>query len=97
MSAKRPGVATQLKNAKAELSTAQTRIAELEKKLKAAEDNKSFYEKRATTAESELEQVDALLDVLPGAAARKTDEDESWKRRDIKTMTRLAAYLANRS
>jgi hypothetical protein len=87
--AKQPAISTQLK-------TATARIAELEKKLAAETSSKDGWYKRHEDAKAELEQVHVLLDVLPGAAGRKTTTDESWNAREINAMTRLASYLASR-
>lgn len=89
MTARKPAASTQIK-------MLQVQVAELEKKLKSAEDMKIHYSKQATEAESQIEQVHALLDVLPGAAGRKTEHEESYYRKDINVMTRLASYLAAR-
>jgi chromosome segregation ATPase len=97
MSTKKPALSTRLKIAVADLDAAQKKITDLEAKLKSAESSKDAFYKKMNDAEAEIEQVHALLDALPGSAPRKTSEEESWSRRDIKTMTRLAAYLANRS
>jgi len=87
--AKTPATSTLLKAAEA-------RIVELEKKLASESSAKDSFYKQMQSAQAEVEQVHALLDSLPGSAPRKTEHEESWQRKDIATMTRLAAYLANR-
>jgi hypothetical protein len=89
MSSKKPALSTQVK-------TLTLKVVELEKKLKYAEDAKTLYSKKQDEAEGQIEQVHALLDVLPGAAGRKTEHEESYYRKDINVMTRLASYLASR-
>ena len=66
---------------------------ELSKKLKAVESSLSYANSRSAKAEGELQQVNALLDAMPNAPARKTTDDYP---RDLDTMTRLAAWLAQR-
>ena len=89
MSKKQPALSTQLK-------AAQACITALEKKLSSETASKDTFYRQMNDAKAELEQVHALLDVLPGAAKRKTEAEESWQRQDIALMTRLAAYLAAR-
>lgn len=79
------------------------RIAELEAALeksqaalKASEATKSSWYEKHQAIEAELEQVHALLDNLPGACGRKTEHEESYYRKDIKVVTRLAAWMASR-
>ena len=88
MSKRQPALSTQLKAATA-------RIEELEKKLKVETSAKdSFYKMQVEKGEA-LEQVHALLDVLPGAVGRKSQTEQSWNRKDLTLMTRLASYFAN--
>lgn len=89
MSKRTPAISTQLK-------AAQTQIEKLEKDLKAANDAKALYDKRNDEARGEIEQVHILLDALPNAVARKTEHEDSWQRKDLNLMTRLAAWLATR-
>jgi chromosome segregation ATPase len=89
MTTRKPAASTQIK-------ALQAQVAELEKKLKSSEDMKLHYSKQATEADAQIEQVHAFLDVLPGAAGRKTEHEESWERKPIGVMTRLASYLAYR-
>lgn len=89
MATKAPALSTQLKAQSA-------KIEELEKKLKQSEDSKNSYYRERGDLQAEIEQVHALLDVLPGAAGRKTEHEESYYRKDITAMTRLASYLAHR-
>ncbi len=87
--AKQLAISTQLKNALA-------RIVELEKKLKESESSKDNWYKANQLSQNEVEQVHALLDVLPGAAGRKTSHEDNWQQKEINAMTRLASYLAVR-
>ena len=89
MSKRAPALTTQLKNAQIEIES-------LKKKLENETQYKDTYNKGKAEAEAEIEQVHALLDVLPGAAGRKTEHEEAYHRKDIKMVTRLASYLAHR-
>lgn len=86
-----------LKALKAELLELTKKVTELEKSLAYEKGQKDYYSKRDSEAREEIEQVHALLDALPGSGPRKTEDENSWNRKDLKTMTRLAAYLANRA
>lgn len=89
MSTKKPAFSTQVKSLTVQ-------VADLEKKLKQETESKDRYSKAQDVAEAQIEQIHALLDVLPGAAGRKTENEESYYRKDINVMTRLASYLAAR-
>ena len=84
---------------KRDLAASEQRIVELEKKVASTETSKSYYDKRSTEAEAEVESIHSLLDVLPGALARKTvnDPEQAWNVTTHKLMTRFSAFLANRS
>jgi len=81
---------------KKEIEALQSQIASLEGKLKTETTTKELYLKMMGEAQAEIEQVHCLLDALPGSANRKSDGEDTWSRKDLRTMTRLAAYLANR-
>lgn len=87
MAIKKPSLATQLKNANA-------KIAELEKKIKDGEWQVPHYKRSAEEATSELEQIHAFFDVLPGAIPRKIPTEYSSV--NNAAMTRLASWLATR-
>lgn len=74
----------------------QLQVVKLEADLKKETQMKELHYKAKLDAEAEIEQVHALLDVLPGAAGRKTEHEDSWSRKDITAMTRLASYLVVR-
>lgn len=69
----------------------------LSKDLKSATDLRDHYSRANNDSIAQIEQMHALLDVLQGPASRKTDAEESWMRKDVAIMTRLAAYLASRA
>ena len=83
MATKKPAVSTLLK-------AANVRIEALEKEVKSKEANYNYAQERCTAAESELAQVHAFLDTLPGLPP-ETDK-ETFKKHSA--MTRLAAWLA---
>lgn len=97
MATRKPAASTQIKNLIAELATATAKIAEAEKKFEAEKKSKDTWYAKTQKLEAEIEQVHVLCDVLPGAAGRKTDHEETYYRKDVKMMSRLASYLAHRA
>lgn len=89
MSTRKPAASTVIKGLQAQ-------VTKLEAELKRETQAKDSFYKLKQDAEAEIEQVHALLDVLPGSAARKTDGVNSWEQKEITAMTRLASYLALR-
>jgi hypothetical protein len=69
----------------------------LAKDLASANSTKEHFYKAKQEAEKEVESIHTLLDVLPGALARKTipDPEVHWNIITHSLMTRFAAYLAN--
>lgn len=97
MATKTPALSTRLKLANAEIESLRKKIESLESTLKNECAHKNSYFNDKQKAEAEIEQVHALLDALPGSGPRKTEGENSWDQKTLATMTRLAAYLANRS
>lgn len=97
MATKKPSTITQLKQVLERAKQLEAENEKIKKELDTAKQHKEMYSKRADDHAAEIEQIHALLDVLPGAAARKTEADHSWDQKNITAMTRLAAYLANRN
>jgi len=85
MATRKPAISTQLK-------AAQTRIAELEKKLESAESTRKYISDRENKANEELNQLHAFIDALPGSIKRKNEETYV----EHGAMTRLAAWLATK-
>lgn len=96
MATKKPSTITQLKQVLERAKTLEAENAKLVKELASEKSSKDTWYKRSEDYGSEIEQIHALLDVLPGAASRTTEGENSWDRKQISAMTRLAAYLANR-
>jgi hypothetical protein len=94
MTMKKPTV-TSLKRDVASLTD---QAAKLTKDLAQANSMKDMYSKNADEAKKELESLHSLIDVLPGALARKTvpNPEEHWNVVTHTLMTRFAAYLATR-
>ena len=96
MSKKKPAASTLLKAANAEIVDLKAQIEKLTKERDNEKNGqKTFYDK-STRLEAEIEQVNLLLGVLPGAAPRKSEDEDRWRQKDYTLMTRLAAYLAVR-
>lgn len=96
MTKKKPATSTLLKAAQAEIVDLKAQIEKLTKERDNEKNGqKTFYEK-SSRLEAEIEQVNMLLDVLPGAAPRTSEDEERWRQKNYNLMTRLAAYLAAR-
>ena len=83
--AKAPALSTQLK-------TANTKIMELEKKLKDAEHYKDVWYKYHQEAKNVIEELHTLLDTLPNTVPRKNPDGYN----EYSPMIRLASYFANK-
>lgn len=96
MTKKKPATSTLLKAAQAEIVDLKAQIEKLTKERDNEKNGqKTFYDK-SNRLEAEIEQVNLLLDVLPGAAPRKSEDEDRWRQKDYTLMTRLASYLAAR-
>lgn len=96
MTKKKPATSTLLKAAQAEIVDLKAQIEKLTKERDSEKNGqKTFYDK-SNRLEAEIEQVNLLLDVLPGAAPRTSEDEERWRQKNYTLMTRLAAYLAAR-
>lgn len=60
----------------AALIAAEKKIIELEKEKESAESMRNYYEKQLTETRKDLEQVNEILDKVPFAPPRKTEEKE---------------------
>lgn len=74
----------------------ETQVEKLTKDVAQEKSMKTMYSNSADKAKEELESLHSLIDVLPGALARKTvpDPEQSWNVVNHTLMTRFAAYLA---
>ena len=96
MSKKKPATSTLLKAAQVDIVDLKAQIEKLTKELDSAKSSKTTFYDKAVRLEAEIEQVNLLLDVLPGAAPRKSEDEDRWRQKDFTLMTRLASYLAAR-
>lgn len=74
------------------IANLQREIEELNKRIKSLEDNKNYYDRRATEAESQINQIHDLLDAIPSTIPKRDPDSYT----DRKVITRLAAWLAVR-
>ena len=93
---KKPAASTLLKAAQAEIAGLKSQMEKLIKERDSEKSGKDTFYQKANRLESEIEQVSLLLDVLPGAAPRKSEDEDRWRQKEYTLMTRLAAYLASR-
>lgn len=96
MTKKKPAASTLLKAAQADIADLKAQIEKLIKERDNEKRSKDTFYDKSTRLEAEIEQVNLLLDVLPGAAPRKSEDEDRWRQKDYTLMTRLAAYLAAR-
>lgn len=95
-------LADEIVNLKGELTAANQRaatdIAALQKKLADAENSLKFANERAASAQKEVDQISAVLDVLEGAPARTIERAGRYGSEtiDLAPITRLSAFLAQR-
>lgn len=73
------------------LKQAQTEIATLDKELRATKSNLNYAQDARAAAESEVEQIHAFFDAVPGSIPREPEGSYGKKNN---AMTRLAAWLA---
>jgi predicted nuclease with TOPRIM domain len=93
---KKPAATTLLKAANAEIADLKIQMEKLTKERDNERNGKDTFYQKASRLESEIEQVNMLLDVLPGAAPRKSEDEDRWRQKEYTLMTRLASYLASR-
>ena len=90
MSVKKPSIATQLKTLRVEHAAQTQEVEKLKKELESAKSMQSHYSKNADEANKQLEQLQVLIDSLPGAIRRREDGEYT----DRQPMLRLAAWFA---
>ena len=93
MATKQPTLASLKKS----LAEEKAHNEKLTKDLKSSQDMRDYHSKAKDELSKEVESIHSLLDVLPGALARKTvpDPETAWNVVTHPLMTRFAAYLAN--
>ena len=94
--AKGPALITRYKAALVALENVTHQLVESEKKLKSEISIKQNWYDKSQAFEKEIEQLHCVFDSLPGAAARKSEGENSWDKKDITVMARLASFLAQR-
>lgn len=94
--AKTYAISTQNKMLKKEIDALKGEIEKLTKERDETKKRGDDWFKQYQERCAEIEQVNLLLDVLPGAAPRKSDDELSYNQKSYSLMTRLAAYLAAR-
>ncbi len=94
---KSTGAKPTLTSLKKALAEEQAHNEKLQKDLASEKSSKEYYNKLKDVSDKEVESIHSLLDVLPGALARKTvaDPEQSWNVTTHNLITRFAAYLAN--
>lgn len=76
-----------------DLSDLREQVTKLTKELDSAKNSSKWSDERARSAENELEQAHAVLDVVSGAPAREYEQEYGKGRHNV--VTRLAgAFLA---
>lgn len=78
---------------KRDVAALNAQVEKLTKELAQANSLKEMYSKNSSEYQQEIAAVHDLLDVLPGAIAKRKEETYS----EHKLMTRLASFLAYRS
>jgi hypothetical protein len=68
------------------------KITELEKKVKDTEQSLKYSQDGRTKAEDELQQAHALMSAL--GIVEKSNEEETYYRKQLTLSTRIALYLA---
>lgn len=94
---KKPSASTLLKATQAEIVDLKAQIEKLTKERDNEKNGKTTFYDKSVRLEAEIEQVNMLLDVLPGAAPRKNEDEDRWRQKEYTLMTRLASYLATRT
>lgn len=72
--------------------TQATKIIDLEKKVKDIDQSLKYAQEGRTRAEEELQQAHALMSAL--GIVEKTNEEETFYRKQLTLSTRIALYLA---
>lgn len=90
----------QILSLQAELGESASEINALREEVKAANKALTNEENKYKSAsiqrdalQSEINQINALLDILPGPSPRKTQHENGYSDVPVTAMTRLAAWL----
>jgi len=85
-----------LEDAKNQLASALTKLAETEKTLAVERASLKYWSDRAGEVEKQLGEMHAFLDSLPGAPPRETNEEKEYNRTTHSPQSRFAIWLASR-
>lgn len=69
------------------------KVVELQKEVDSVKSNKKYTEDRNAELSNELSEANTLLTAL--GVQEKTNEEESYYRKQLKIATRIALYIAN--
>jgi len=95
--AKQPALITRYKAATKRILELESKVAELDTKVKQLTDSNAYNSKQASEANAMLEQVQQVLDAVPNSISRESEGENSWDRVKRSPLTRLAAWLAIRN
>ena len=96
MATKKPALITRFKAAEARIAELESKLIAESKRADDADRMKKHYNELHDEKEKQIEQLHGLLDGMPGALPRETNQEESWKRTAYAPMTRFASWLASR-
>ena len=87
---------SEYRNMVEQLSAANAKIAELDKKLASEISTKNYLSDQNSKAAAEIEQVHQILDSLANPPPRRSKHEESWRQVELSLTARLASWLASR-
>lgn len=64
--------------------------------LKSSEEHVKMYQKMNEEKERQIEELHQLLDGLPGALPRQSENEEAWKRATYSLVVRFASFLGQK-
>ncbi len=74
----------------------ENKIETLEKRLATSDAAYKHTRGEKTELEAELEQLHLLLDALPNTPSRQSEGENSWDKKKLSAMARLAGFLASK-
>ena len=75
-----------------EVKELRTKVAELEKSLSNEKQYKETYSNQSAKLQKEIDSMHTIFTVM--GVKEKTDAEESWNRRDLDLVTRMALFIA---
>jgi chromosome segregation ATPase len=94
--AKAPALSIQIRALRQELAEAQAAVAELETKLHNVNNTRDSYYKYWTEAKAELDDVQRILDALPGVLPRRAENDYSDLPVNIRFLSWVVSHFVHR-